>query len=41
MSLAGQPALIRAWDNLAAAQLIRARDKSETKNMWRLSIIKQ
>ena len=41
MSLAGQPALIRAWDNLAAAQLIRARDKSQTKNMWKLSIIKQ
>lgn len=41
MSLAGQPALIRAWDNLAAAQVVRARDKSATKNMWKLSIVKQ
>lgn len=41
LSLAGQPALIRAWDNLAAAHVIGARDKSQTKNMWRLPIVKQ
>lgn len=41
MSLAGQPGLIRAWDDLAAAQLIRSRDRSQTKNMWKLSIVKQ
>ena len=41
MSLAGQPALIRAWDNLANAEAVWDRDKSETKNMWRLSIIKR
>jgi len=41
MSLAGQPALIAAWDNLAKAQVVRARDKSQTKNMWKLFIVKQ
>lgn len=41
ISLAGQPALIRAWDNLAKAEIVRDRDKSETKNMWRLCIVKR
>jgi three-Cys-motif partner protein len=41
LSLAGQPAIIAAWDNLAKANAIRERDKSQTKNMWKLSIVKQ
>lgn len=41
MSLAGQPALIKAWDNLADRGVIRPRDKSQTKNMWRALIIKR
>jgi len=41
MSLAGQSALIRAWDNLAMARVVLARDKSKTKNMWKLFIVKQ
>lgn len=41
MSLAGQPALIAAWDNLAKAQVVRARDRSQTKNLWKLLIVKQ
>jgi three-Cys-motif partner protein len=41
MSLAGQPALITAWDNLAAAGMVRARDKSQTKSLWKAYILKQ
>ena len=41
MSLAGQPALIAAWDNLAAAGVVRARDKSQTKSLWKAYVIKQ
>lgn len=41
MSLAGQPALIAAWDNLAAAGVVRARDKSQTKSLWKAFIVKQ
>ena len=41
MSLAGQPAIIRAWDNLANAGVVRARDKSKTKDLWKLHIVKQ
>lgn len=41
MSLAGQPALIKAWDNLAGRGAVQPRDKSQTKNMWRATIIKR
>lgn len=40
MSLAGQPALITAWDNLAAAGVVRARDRSQTKSLWKAYILK-
>jgi three-Cys-motif partner protein len=40
MSLAGQPAIIAAWDNLAKANVVQERDISQTKNMWKLMIIK-
>lgn len=40
ISLAGQPALIRAWDNLASGHGVRPRDKSQLKNMWKLPIVK-
>lgn len=41
ISLAGQPALIAAWDNLATAGVIQERDKSQTKNLWKLFIVKR
>ncbi|MGL5827636.1 MAG: three-Cys-motif partner protein TcmP, partial [Nocardioides sp.] len=41
MSLAGQPALIAAWDNLEAEEVVRPRDKSQTKNLWKASILKR
>jgi three-Cys-motif partner protein len=41
MSLAGQPAIITAWDNLAKANVVQERDKSKSTNMWKLLIVKQ
>lgn len=41
MSLAGQPALITAWDKLASAGVVRARDKSQTNSLWKAYIFKQ
>lgn len=41
LSLAGQPAIIAAWDNLAKVNLVRERDKSRTKDMWKLLIVKR
>jgi three-Cys-motif partner protein len=41
MSLAGQPAITRAWDNLAAAGVVEARDRSKTKDMWKARIVKR
>ncbi|MGL5824381.1 MAG: three-Cys-motif partner protein TcmP [Nocardioides sp.] len=41
LSLAGQPALIAAWKNLDADGVVRARDKSQTQNLWKASIFKQ
>lgn len=41
MSLAGQPALIKAWDNLTERGVVHPRDKSQTKTMWRALIIKR
>lgn len=40
MSLAGQSALTRAWDNLAAAGVVGGRDKSQAKNMWKAFVVK-
>ena len=41
MSLAGQPALIASWDNLASAGIVADRDKSQTKNLWKTYILKR
>lgn len=41
MSLAGESAIQKAWDNLAKASLVRARDKSKARQMWKLWIVKQ
>ncbi len=41
MSLAGQPALVRAWDNLAADGRVQPRDTSDSKNIWRHRIVKR
>lgn len=41
MSLAGQPHIIAAWDRLAAAGLVRPRDKSRTRDLWKLEIVRR
>jgi three-Cys-motif partner protein len=41
LSLAGQPEIIRAWDSLARVNVVRERDKSEVRNMWRVPIVKR
>jgi|GEM_PF-1949130 len=41
MSLAGQSALIAAWDSLAADRVVGDRDKSQTKNLWKAYIFKR
>ncbi|MCR1786708.1 three-Cys-motif partner protein TcmP [Nocardioides carbamazepini] len=41
MSLAGQSALLSAWDNLAAAGVVHTRDKSDSKNTWKQHVVKQ
>lgn len=41
MSLAGQPAIMTAWDNLAIDQVVRARDTTKTRELWKLHILKQ
>lgn len=40
LSLAGEPAIRRAWDNLAEAGLVRVRDKSKSRSMWKQYIVK-
>lgn len=41
LSLAGEPAIRRAWDSLATGGVVRARDKSKSKSMWKQFIIKR
>lgn len=41
MSLVGEPAIRRAWDNLAERGIVQPRDTSQTRRMWDLNIIKQ
>lgn len=40
LSLAGEPAIRRAWDNVAASGLVRARDKSKSRSMWKQYLVK-
>lgn len=40
LSLAGQSEIIRAWDNLAQANVLQERDKAQVKSMWRSMIMK-